>query len=113
LVLPALLLRAIIPPGFMPAAGQESAFRMAMCPGHASLPPAAPSSPVRTPETPGKHHEVPCVFAAASGASLLPHVAAVAAVIEADEVRDLFQVAPPPARPTARANTPRAPPVGA
>jgi len=113
LVLPALLLRAIIPPGFMPAAGQESAFKMAMCPGHASLPPAVPSAPVRTPEPPGKHHVVPCVFAAASGASPLPYMAAVAAVIGADTVRDLFQATPSPARPTARANTPRAPPVGA
>ena len=113
MVLPALLLRATIPPGFMPASGQDSAFKMAMCPGHASLPPAVTSSPLRKPEPPGKHHEVPCVFAAASGASPLPHMAAVAADIETDTVRDLFQATPSPARPTARANTPRAPPAAA
>lgn len=81
LVLPALLLRALIPAGFMPAPG-AAGMSIVLCPGEAALPPGITgpahhahghvhhtgNSPA-APATP--HHEL-CLFAAAGAAPLAP-----------------------------------------
>ncbi len=43
LLLPGLLLRALIPIGFMPMAGPGFTLRIVVCPGYAPLPPADPA----------------------------------------------------------------------
>lgn len=83
LVLPVLLLRALIPAGFMPAA-DAGGLSIVLCPGEAALPPGisgaahashahghvhhaggAPAAPTTT------HHEL-CLFAVAGAAPLAP-----------------------------------------
>jgi len=108
LALPALLLRAAIPLGFMPAASAGTPFAMEMCPGHVSTPVSVPADGQPAPA--GKHHEAPCVFAAAAGLAPTPFVAS---VDDADVVRTEFAVVErtvAPGRPSPTANRPRAPP---
>jgi hypothetical protein len=112
LALPAMLLRAAIPQGFMPAASAGTPFAMEMCPGHASVPVSAPAGGPQDgqPAPAGKHHEVPCVFAAAAGLAPTPFVAT---VDDVDVLRTEFVVVErtvAPGRPSPTANRPRAPP---
>jgi hypothetical protein len=114
LVLPGFLIRAAVPPGFMPAVGQGAALTMAMCSGHAArsvvvdLDDGAAPADQETPSS--KHHEAPCVFAATAGAAPLPLLAALAAVStsQADVVSPVLTG--PVIRQAIRANAPRAPP---
>jgi hypothetical protein len=66
-LLPALVLRVLVPPGFMPGTGANDAPTMQMCHGAGPLP--AATQPVPGGEHPapeqGQHHQAPCVFAAA------------------------------------------------
>jgi hypothetical protein len=109
-VLPALLLRVLVPPGFMPMpAAAGDTLTMAMCPAHAALPTTEPKPDAPLKPT-GRTHEPPCAFAAAG--TLAPAVSLAPAFhaepLPADPTF-LATVAPLP-RPTVRANTPRAPP---
>lgn len=112
LVVPALLLRSMIPQGFMPAAGEGAAFQMQMCPGHAALP-----QPVERPDSPGrddppvKHQEAPCVFAAAAGAAPIAHFDSFAVATLTETPLSAHCIAVLPQRAPARANTARAPPL--
>jgi hypothetical protein len=92
LVLPALLLRAFIPAGFMPAP-DAAGMSIVLCPGEAALPPGitgpahhahghvhhAGSSPAAPATT---HHEL-CLFAAAGAAASAPALPALAVEIPA------------------------------
>lgn len=75
LLLPALALRVLVPPGFMPGSDAGHSPIMQMCHGAGPLP--APANPPPTGPVPerGKHHESPCAFAAA-GPTAPPPVAA-------------------------------------
>jgi hypothetical protein len=119
LILPALLLRAGVPEGFMPgsapASGAAATVTMTMCPGH-----AAPVQ-VRVEQdgsqgghapapVPKGHHEPPCVFAAASGLAFVPVFAGIVPdLVPAVEPLPPREAAPP-AEAVERANSPRAPP---
>jgi hypothetical protein len=112
LIVPGLVLRAAIPPGFMPAAGPDAAFEMQMCPGHSTMPmPAAPAPGTDQPSEPGEHHEAPCVFAAAAGAAPLPDAVGLAYGTAAEPPAPSPRTTLVPMRPVVRANAPRAPPV--
>jgi hypothetical protein len=117
LALPALLLRALIPPGFMPVAAEQG-FALEFCPDAAALPPgAAPASA----HAHHHHHEhggggshPPCVFAAsatlASAPAAPPPVAVpVAGGVVAGSVRANDSHLPS----IIRAQTPRGPPFSA
>lgn len=72
LVLPALLLRALLPPGFMPAAHGGFGFALTICPGHGLVAMLGdPAAGDTTPAPAGSHHDAPCAFAAAA-AGLAP-----------------------------------------
>ena len=81
LVLPALALRVMVPPGFMPGTGADDAPTMQMCHGAGPLPESTQRSPAGDDPAPGPgtHHEAPCVFAAA-GATAPPPVLSAALV---------------------------------
>ena len=67
LLLPALAARLMVPQGFMPGTGADDAPTMQMCHGAGPLPAAThplPGGDGPAP-SPTKHHEAPCVFAAA------------------------------------------------
>jgi hypothetical protein len=79
ILLPALAFRVMVPPGFMPGAGDGPT--MQMCHGAGPLPAATqpvPSGDGPAPD-PSPHHEAPCVFAAA-GSAAPPPVASVALI---------------------------------
>jgi len=114
LVLPGILIRAAVPPGFMPAMSHGLTLTMAMCSGHAAPSlivqqhgGAAPTEP-RQPTSP--QHEAPCVFAATAGGAPPPLVATVAAAPTLQDDHVLPSFAALHVRPTARAHAPRAPP---
>jgi hypothetical protein len=75
-LLPALAIRVLVPPGFMPGTGEGDAPTMQMCRGAGPLP--ASTHPVPTGDDPapeqGQHHEAPCIFAAAGSAAPPPIV---------------------------------------
>jgi hypothetical protein len=114
LLLPALALRVLVPPGFMPGTGAGDAPTMQMCHGAGPLP--APTHPTRDGDDPapekGQHHESPCVFAAA-GSAAPPPVATVALV--ASQPVDVDPPAPDRVfvqRTLHRTQAARAPPTG-
>lgn len=75
-LLPALAIRVLVPPGFMPGTDAGDAPTMQMCHGAGPLPASTqplPSGDGRAPEQ-GQHHEAPCVFAAAGSAAPPPIV---------------------------------------
>ena len=112
LAAPALVLRALVPPGFMPVAA-EHGFALEFCPGAAALPPgAAPAS------AHAHHHHGhgggrsgPCVFAASA---LLGPVPAGAAVPVMDAPERVLERLDPGAQvhlpSIVRAQSPRGPP---
>jgi hypothetical protein len=114
LLVPALALRVLVPPGFMPGTGADDAPTMQMCHGAGPLP--APASPLPAGQDPapdqGKHHESPCVFAAA-GSTAPPPTAAVplgtASATEVGPATPLLVFVP---RSVHRAQAARAPPAG-
>src|ERR1700747_2452129 len=73
LVAPALILRAVIPAGFMPFAGPDGAY-LGFCPGSGALPPGESELATHTshgghthhgagaPGAPGTHHHPSCLF---------------------------------------------------
>lgn len=79
LLLPALVWRVLVPPGFMPATGANHLPTMQMCHGAGPLPAGADSTPERVPHAPGHGagHETTCVFAAAGNVAPPPAVLAV------------------------------------
>lgn len=88
-LLPALVLRVLVPPGFMPGTGADDAPTMQMCHGAGPLPAATqpvPGSDDPAPRPRSPHHESPCVFAAA-GAVAPPTPAAL--VLDAFRVTDV------------------------
>jgi len=93
LVLPGFVIRAAVPPGFMPVASRGSTLTMAICPGHAAqsgvLESAAPSAPGAPPTFIGT-------------AVVLP--------ISQEDLVLPPPIAAPAARQIARAHAPRAPP---
>ena len=120
LVLPALLLRALIPAGFMPLAGAGGAY-LGFCPGagapepsalvghahhHTHDAPGAPAAPS------GAHHHPACIFslgAVTATAAAVPLLSAVAAPQAPAERADSLVVLPP----ILRAQTSRGPPPAA
>jgi len=93
LLVPALALRVLVPPGFMPGTGAGDAPTMQMCHGAGPLP--ASTQPVPGGDDPapgqGQHHESPCVFAAA-GSAAPPPVAALA--LDAPHADDVGALTP-------------------
>jgi hypothetical protein len=87
LAAPALVLRALVPPGFMPVAAEQG-FALEFCPGAAALPAGAAlasahahhhhghgGGPAGDPSSPA--HHAPCVFAASALLGPVPAGAAV------------------------------------
>jgi hypothetical protein len=91
LLVPALALRALVPPGFMPGTGGGDGPTMQMCHGAGPLP--AATQPVPGNEAPapgqGQHHESPCVFAAAGSVAPPPVVALALDALHVDDVGSL------------------------
>jgi len=98
LLLPALLLRAVIPIGFMPLAGADGAY-LGFCPGAGSLPASAEQLATHAshfghahhsggvPGTPGTQHHPACVFSAGAATEFASLLSAALAA----------SVSPPPA----------------
>ena len=103
LLVPALALRVLVPPGFMPGSGDGHGLTMQMCHGAGPLP--APTG-----HDPQPRHDSPCVFAAAGTVAPPPVLALVTAAI----VQACVETAPPVSsachRAPARAHLARAPP---
>ena len=77
---PALVVRVLVPQGFMPVTGADDAPTMQMCHGSGPLPASTQHTPSGDDPAPGQgqpHHQTPCVFAAA-GAAAPPSSAAIA-----------------------------------
>lgn len=93
LLVPALALRMLVPPGFMPGTSAHDAPTMQMCHGAGPVPAATQPVPGEVPPAQGKgqHHESPCVFAAA-GFAAPPPIAAL--TLHAPQLGD--DVAPAP-----------------
>jgi len=126
LALPALLLRATIPPGFMPVAAEQG-FALEFCPGAGALPPgvalaaahahhhhhAGGGSGQGSDPSPSTHH-APCLFAASATLAPAPVLAEPLMAPPADggsgERAHAGQVFPPT---ILRAQSPRGPPVRA
>lgn len=86
LVLPALLLRGLIPVGFMPEVDARGGISIALCPGETALPDNAARAPLghqhdshahqhgshSSPGAPGATHHAPCLFAASGAAAVTP-----------------------------------------
>ena len=122
LAAPALALRALIPPGFMPTA-TEHGFALEFCPDAAALPPGAGLSPAHAHhhhghgggERLGDHaspsHHAPCLFAASAllgpVATSEPAPGAVAPERGVDALGRVGQLHLPS---IVRAQSPRAPP---
>ena len=106
LLVPALALRFMVPPGFMPGTNAGHGLTMQMCHGAGPLP--APIG--HDPGQPQPRHDSPCVFAAASTVAPPPVLSLVATGIvhefaePAPSVSAVFHRAPP------RAHAARAPP---
>jgi hypothetical protein len=127
LALPALLLRALIPPGFMPVAGEQG-FGIEFCPDAAALPPgiAAASAGLAHHhhahtggaghgDDPGSAlHHAPCLFAASATLATAPvHAVPLAAPPAGDGPGERVrtgQLFPPT---ILRAQSPRGPPPSA
>ena len=106
LLVPALALRLLVPPGFMPGTNAGHGLTMQMCHGTGPLP-----TPMgHDPGQPQPRHDSPCVFAAAATVAPPPVLALAAtgiahAIVEpAQPVSPIFHRAPP------RAHAARAPP---
>lgn len=114
LLLPALALRVLVPPGFMPGTGADDAPTMQMCHGAGPLP--APASPLPAGQDPapeqGRHHESPCVFAAAGSTAPPPAAAIPLTTAQAAEARPPTPVLVFVPRTIHRAQSARAPPAG-
>lgn len=121
LAVPALVLRALIPPGFMPVAA-EHGFALEFCPGAAALPPGAALLSAHAHHHhehggghPGEHsspaHHAPCVFAASA---LLGPLSSGVAAVAADTPEHAVERPDSGARlhvpSIVRAQSPRAPP---
>jgi len=123
LVLPALLLRALIPVGFMPVTG-PGGLSIGLCPGdgamaqiithadHAGHAAPAGHRPGGSPDPSAAHH-APCVFSSGASLGLVPILSASPSALAA--------LAPPSTSPGARGfvpailrtQSPRAPPLSA
>jgi len=116
LLLPAILYRALIPAGFMPAIGSDGALRLQFCPGADRA--AADTRPVHAHHHGGAsgdsggagHGQLLCPFAATAGPAPLPAMTAlVVASVDSQPV-----VSRPVSRDTVptiiRTQSPRAPP---
>ena len=106
LLVPALALRLLVPPGFMPGTDAGHGLTMQMCHGTGPLP-----TPMgHDPGQPQPRHDSPCVFAAAATVAPPPVLALAAtsvahAIVEQPRpVSLIFHRAPP------RAHAARAPP---
>ena len=106
LLVPALALRLLVPPGFMPGTNAGHGLTMQMCHGTGPLP-----TPMgHDPGQPQPRHDSPCVFAAAATVAPPPVLALAAtgvarAIVEQPRpVSPIFHRAPP------RAHAARAPP---
>ncbi len=121
LVLPALLLRALIPAGFMPFAGPGGAY-LGLCPGAGSLAPSAlighghhhhVAEEGGTPGAPsGGHHHPACIFslgATSAAAATVLLVSAIPAPRAPADRADSLVILPP----ILRAQSSRAPPPAA
>jgi hypothetical protein len=127
LLLPALLLRALIPFGFMPVVA-GGGMTIGLCPGEALLPPgiaaahhadqhaghsAAEHGAGHAGDLGGGAHHAPCLFAASATLAAAPDSVAVAAHAGL-EARALPSLAAPLFPPTIlRAQSPRGPPLSA
>jgi len=115
LVLPGFVIRAAVPPGFMPVASRDTTLTMAICPGHAAqsgvLESGAPSAPGDHRPPAGQSHEAPCVFAATAGGAPPTFIGtAVLLPISQEDLVHPPPIAAPATRQIVRAHAPRAPP---
>ena len=121
LAAPALVLRALVPPGFMPVAAEQG-FELEFCPGAAALPPGAALASAHVHHHHGHGgghsgdpssltHHAPCVFAASA---LLGPISAGAAVPVTDAPDRVVERLDPGAQTHVpsilRAQSPRGPP---
>jgi hypothetical protein len=121
LALPALLLRALIPPGFMPVAAGPG-FALEFCPGAAALPPGLAHAAGHAhrhhhggsgqPSDPSSSHHAPCLFAASATLAPAPVLAEPLAAAPAGQaagahIRDGQLFSPT----ILRTQSPRGPPV--
>ena len=123
LLLPALILRAGIPAGFMPFAGPDGAY-LGFCPGSGALPPAAHQlatdashsghthHPGGAPGAPGAQHHPSCVFSTGATTTFAAALATALAapVLSAPAVRVASLIFLPA---ILRSQSSRAPPVPA
>jgi hypothetical protein len=124
LVVPAMLLRAFLPVGFMPVAATDG--WIGFCPGAAALPPALAANAAThhhhdhrskdaaggPPEDPTPAHHAPCLFAAGLLAAFSPSVLGLAAPPHARQIQlPAAQVSSAAVAAIERAQSPRAPPV--
>ena len=90
LVLPALLLRALIPLGFMPVVAESGGLTIGFCPGESALPPAVAAAAADHQNSRHEHkhggtedasnatHHAPCLFAASATPAPTPTIIALA-----------------------------------
>ncbi len=105
LLLPAILFRGLIPPGFMPATAAAGVVRMAFCPGMGH---AAPNDPTGPGE--GGHHAQKCPYGATASPAPPPAITGLAARPHAprsEVIRAGSRISVPA---IVRAQSPRAPP---
>jgi hypothetical protein len=113
LALPALLLRLLVPAGFMPGIGEDESLTMQVCHGAGSggLQMQQPA-PDKAEEQNGADHSSPCLYAASSVAAPPPVIPTdtSGALIDRDPVA-AARPAAPSLRSLHRAQAPRAPPL--
>jgi hypothetical protein len=117
-LLPLLVLRLLIPVGFMPMA-DAGGLSIALCPGDGPLPPALMHlqhlhhGGHHGDGTGGGAHHAPCLFAASAGAALAPSFVALAATAAPAALRAEPRTATRSPPSICRAQCPRAPPLTA
>ncbi|MBV8343013.1 MAG: hypothetical protein JO173_11610 [Gammaproteobacteria bacterium] len=113
-MMPALLLRALIPFGFMPVATSEG-LKIALCPGIAGLPSAGahghPHHDTRAPGgSEGGAHHAPCLFSASGSVAGAPATLMLTLTGSAPRAEDSAQHPRLFSPSILRAQSPRAPP---
>jgi len=124
LVLPVLVLRALVPVGFMPVVVSGGSLSIEFCPGQGTLPPGIDAGALHAghlahhhahhsggdPSRPTDAHHAPCLFSLSAS----PAFAAAVALPAADPAAATVFGAPPPSRvflpAIVRAQSPRGPP---
>lgn len=110
LALPALLLRLLVPAGFMPGVGADDSLTMQMCHGSGSTSLALRAPETTEPDDGSADHGSPCLYAATSVTAPPPAVTGAASVATPQEVATRTPPASAALRSLHRPQAPRAPP---